>query len=60
MIAPWLIFVCGVLGLIVGGGVEVFQAPTEWFVRGMDAPIIMQAQTRAIDSLGADTEGLGL
>ena len=59
MIAPWLIFAFGVLGLIVGGGVEVIQAPTEWFVRGMDAPTIQQAQACAIDSMGAANEGSG-
>ncbi|MDK3075541.1 hypothetical protein QO034_20910 [Sedimentitalea sp. JM2-8] len=57
-IAPWLIFVCGVLGLIVGDGVEVFQAPTEGFVRGLDMPTVLRIPVPAIDSLGADNAPL--
>lgn len=48
MTQPWLFFVFGTLGLIQGGGIEVLQAPVRWFVSGMDAPTIMQAQVCAL------------
>lgn len=48
MTQPWMFFVFVTLGLIQGGGVDVLQAPVRWFVTGMDAPTIMQAQTCAL------------
>ena len=48
MTAPWLLFLTVALGLISGGGLAILTAPTAWFVTGMDAPQIMQAQTCAL------------
>ncbi|MCU0825885.1 MAG: hypothetical protein MUE52_00395 [Tabrizicola sp.] len=51
MTQPWLGFVAVTLGLIQGGGVEVIQAPVRWLVSGLDAPMIVQAQTCIIGRL---------
>lgn len=52
MIAPWIFFAFGVLGLISGGGIAVLSAPAAWFVSGVqNAPPIIAGQVCVINAL---------
>ena len=51
MTAPWLLFLTVTLGLISGGGLAILTAPMAWFVTGLDAPRIIEAQTCALSVL---------